>query len=213
MSSIEQRTHEHVEALRSSVWGHGYRRLPFPVKLHLLLSCQRLSEIWWTPGGESFAVDRQGFKKHIMSVFFNEKKFHSFQTSLHKYGFRMVTSFNDTTDPENPIDIIVYHHEHFIEDDLELSKTITRVKKTCRKKLHSVTPELKQPTHAPLPLVTNSSDEEDDLIALANEVAGDDPYEDAIFLEKDCSICGDRVMEQNVEDDASDKERENTIET
>jgi hypothetical protein len=92
----------------------------------MLLSCREFpSDLWWTDRGKSFAVNREGFKRHIMSVFFDEHKYRSFQTLLHKYGFRTVST---TTSIET--DIIIYQHALFNENDFELSKTIVRVRKS-----------------------------------------------------------------------------------
>ena len=113
---------QRIEALRSLVWGPDYKKLPFPVKLHKLLSYDPISsDLWWTDGGRSFAVDRQGFKHHVMNVFFDEHKFRSFQTLLHKYGFRSVQSINNTV-----ADIIVYRHKLFVQNNICQCKDITR---------------------------------------------------------------------------------------
>lgn len=115
-----------IEELRRLVWGHDYKRLPFPVKLHMLLSYNGVfaSSLWWTNDGKAFVVDREGFKKLIMSTFFDEHKFRSFQTLLHKYQFRHVTSIYMVDDYVT--DILIYQHELFQEDKIELCRQITR---------------------------------------------------------------------------------------
>lgn len=114
------------EELRRLVWGRDYKRLPFPVKLHMLLSYNGAfaSNLWWTNDGKAFAVDREGFKKHIMSVFFDEHKFRSFQTILYKYQYHHVTSIYMVDD--YVADILIYQHELFQEDKIELCWQITR---------------------------------------------------------------------------------------
>ena len=115
-----------IEELRRLVWGHDYKRLPFPVKFHMLLSYNGVfaSSLWWTNDGKAFVVDREGFKKHIMSIFFDEHKFRSFQTLLHKYQYRHVTSIYMVDD--YVVDILIYQHELFQEDNIELCRQITR---------------------------------------------------------------------------------------
>lgn len=74
---VNEEQKRRIEELRRLVWGGDYKRLPFPVKLHMLLSFNGAfaSDLWWTDDGKAFVVDREGFKKHIMSVFFDEHKF------------------------------------------------------------------------------------------------------------------------------------------
>jgi hypothetical protein len=116
-----------IEDQRIHVWGPDYRKLSFPVKLHMLLSCDEFaSDVWWVDDGagkSAFAVDREGYKRHIMSIFFHENKFRSFQTLLHKYGFRTVTSINNTA-----TDIIIYQHAFFVKGNLHLCKKIARAR-------------------------------------------------------------------------------------
>jgi len=109
--------------MRRQVWGADYRKLSFPVKLHALLSCGRFpNALWWVDeGGDAFAVAREGYKKEIMSVFFDEHKFRSLQTLLHKHGFRMITSVNNEYH-----DILIYQHKFFVRDKPDLCKMIVR---------------------------------------------------------------------------------------
>jgi hypothetical protein len=135
MKSTSMKSHEDkemcIEDQRRHVWGADYRKLSFPVKLHMLLSCDELaSDLWWVDAGagkSAFAVDREGYKRHIMNIFFHENKFRSFQTLLHKYGFRTVTSINNAA-----ADIIIYQHGLFVKGDLELCKKIARARDSNR---------------------------------------------------------------------------------
>ena len=116
---------QQIESQRCQVWGRDYSRLPFPVKLHMLLSCRQYArDLWWTDEGKSFAVNREGYKRHIMSIFFDEHKYRSFQTLLHKYGFHTKSTFTSIH-----TDIIIYEHDLFRENDFELCKQMTRVRK------------------------------------------------------------------------------------
>ena len=150
--SQEDRKHR-VEGLRRLVWGNDYKRLPFPCKLHMLLSFGGwfASNLWWTNGGKSFAVDREGFKQHIMSVFFDEHKFRSFQTLLHKYGFRMVTSIHMIEN--NAADVVIYNHKLFVANDFELNRQITRGSRGLR---HRISPRRGQESQRPPPQLPES---------------------------------------------------------
>jgi hypothetical protein len=95
----------------------------------MLISCGRFhSDLWWVHGGRAFAINRDGYKKHIMNVFFDEHKFRSLQTLLHKYGFRRVEAINNLF-----TDIIIYQHDQFQEGDLAGSRGIVRVKTSAKK--------------------------------------------------------------------------------
>lgn len=74
-------------------------------------------------GGRAFAINCDGYKKHIMNVFFDEHKFRSLQTLLHKYGFCRIEAINNLF-----TDIIIYQHDLFREGDLAGSRDIVRVK-------------------------------------------------------------------------------------
>jgi hypothetical protein len=84
--------------------------------------------MWWIEGGKAFAINRDGYKKHIMNVFFDEHKFRSLQTLLHKYGFRRVHSVPESRKNIPVQDIIIYEHDLFVEGDYDLSMQISRVK-------------------------------------------------------------------------------------
>lgn len=110
-----------AEHQRQRIWGPLYHQLPFPVKLHMLVSSHEFSDLWWIESGEAFAVDREGYKKNIMSVFFDQNKFRSLQTLLWKYEFCTVASINNSIE-----DVIFYHHRFFVRDRPDLCKLITR---------------------------------------------------------------------------------------
>mmetsp|Transcript_6048 Transcript_6048/g.11860 ORF Transcript_6048/g.11860 Transcript_6048/m.11860 type:complete len:278 (-) Transcript_6048:24-857(-) len=112
-----------AEELRKRVWGQDYRHLAFPVRLHMLLCSEEYSDdLWWVHGGRAFAVDRKGYKKNIMSIFFDQNKFRSLQTLLWKYGFCTIESINNMEK-----DVIIYRRKFFVKEDPELCKQIVRV--------------------------------------------------------------------------------------
>jgi hypothetical protein len=124
-----------VREERIKVWGPGYHKLPFPVLLHALLSSGKFTaDLWWVQGGKAFAINREGYKKHIMSVFFDEHKFRSLQTILHKYGFRRVRAIFDGC-----TDVLIYQHDLFVEGDIESCMMISRVRK---RRLFSTAPDI-----------------------------------------------------------------------
>jgi len=119
LKGIEKWAEEH----RKRVWGENYRRMSFPVKLHVLLSREEYSDdLWWVHDGQAFAVDRNGYKKNIMSTFFNQSKFRSLQTLLWKYGFCTIEAINTMEK-----DIIIYRRKFFVKQHPELCKQIVRI--------------------------------------------------------------------------------------
>jgi hypothetical protein len=139
------------------------------------------TDLWWTDGGRSFAVDRQGFKEHIMNVFFDEHKFRSFQTLLQKYGFHSVHSIHNTV-----ADVIVYHHEMFVQDDIELCRLITRSQSRRSSAAMIQQQHEHEETKAPRRLSemtqetepSTVSDEDDELLLLAQELCDVEPMND-----------------------------------
>ena len=121
MGKSKDTTTKSAENQRQRLWGPLYHQIPFPLKLHMLVSSEELPEMWWIDSGKAFAVDREGYKKNIMSVFFDQKKFRSLQTLLWKYDFCTVAAINNSID-----DVIVYHHQYFMRDKPDLCRLISR---------------------------------------------------------------------------------------
>ena len=121
MGKVRNDTTDSAERQREHLWGPLYHQLPFPVKLHMLVSSEEVSELWWIDSGVAFAVDRERYKKNIMSVFFDQKKFRSLQTLLWKYDFCTVASINNLVN-----DVIVFHHKYFVRDSPNLCQLIRR---------------------------------------------------------------------------------------
>ena len=91
--------------------------IPFPVKLHKIVSCADLDDMFWLEDGRSFAIDREGYKKNLMSVFFRQNKFTSLQSNMSRYGFaRELDSFDGLV-------FVVYSHPsgHFVQEDPDQS--------------------------------------------------------------------------------------------
>jgi Ran GTPase-activating protein (RanGAP) involved in mRNA processing and transport len=140
------------------------------------------TDLWWTDGGRSFAVDRQGFKEHIMNVFFDERKFRSFQTLLHKYGFYSVLSIHNSM-----TDVIVYSHEMFVQDDIELCRLITRAQnrrssaamfQQQHDKETKAPRRLSEMTQETEPSTDVSDDDDDELMTLAQGLSDVEPIDD-----------------------------------
>ena len=71
--------------------------ISFPLKLHGMLEdseTQGFQDIVaWQPGGRSFKVfNQKRFSTEIMSKYFNQTKYKSFQRQLNIYGFRRIRS-------------------------------------------------------------------------------------------------------------------------
>jgi hypothetical protein len=143
------------------------------------------TDLWWTDGGSSFAIDRQGFKEHIMNVFFDEHKFRSFQTLLHKYGFHSVHSVKKNKNT-TAADVIVYRHEMFVQDDMELCTLITRTRSrrnsaTMIQRQHDKEIATKAPrrwsemTQETEPKTDVSNEDDDELMTLAQGLSDVEP--------------------------------------
>lgn len=120
-----------VKTLRDKVLGQSHNKLVFPEKLHQLLSCELLSPyLFWLEDGMRFVVEREGYTKYVMAVFFSETRFKSFQNMMSTYGFHKVGAFssdNQVGSPQCSV-FIVYSHDQFIKSDFELCQQITRVR-------------------------------------------------------------------------------------
>lgn len=85
--------------------------MAFPQKLHHIL-CQvekndQTSIISWQPHGRAFVVhDKETFTEKIMSKYFRQTKFTSFQRQLNMYGFVRLTRGQDNG---------AYYHEFFFK--------------------------------------------------------------------------------------------------
>lgn len=98
--------------------------VPFPVKLHLMLS--RVEEegfghiVSWQPHGRCFLVHKpKEFVDEIMPTFFRQSKLTSFQRQLNLYGFSRITAGRDRGG---------YYHELFLRNKLFLCQNMTRIR-------------------------------------------------------------------------------------
>ena len=74
----------------------------------------------WQPHGRAFRVhDPHRFHEKIMSRYFNQTKFKSFQRQLHIYGFHRINSGADKG---------AYYHKLFVRDHQSLSLRMARNK-------------------------------------------------------------------------------------
>ena len=98
--------------------------VPFPVKLHLMLS--RVEEedlghiVSWQPHGRCFLVHKpKEFVDEIMPTYFRQSKLTSFQRQLNLYGFSRITAGRDRGG---------YYHELFLRNKLFLCQNMTRMR-------------------------------------------------------------------------------------
>mmetsp|Transcript_21612 Transcript_21612/g.45464 ORF Transcript_21612/g.45464 Transcript_21612/m.45464 type:complete len:280 (-) Transcript_21612:156-995(-) len=101
---------------------NGGIAVPFPTKLHLILSQAEESGfddiISWQPHGRCFLVhDHEKFVDTIMPSYFNQTRYTSFQRQLNLYGFRRLTAGRDRN---------AYYHEYFLKHKLFLCENIVR---------------------------------------------------------------------------------------
>ena len=104
-------------AIRSSLFGPYHENLPALTKLHILANNSSFNSIIsWTDDGNSFAIKRVEYQRHIMNVFFEQNKFKSFQNMLSRYRFKTVRTINGGTAQE----IIIYSHPLFTRGYLDI---------------------------------------------------------------------------------------------
>ncbi len=104
-------------AIRSSVFGPDHERLSPLAKLHILANDPSFnSVISWTDGGKSFVIDRLEYQRRIMNVFFEQKKFKSFQNVMSRYRFKTVRTIMGGTAHES----IIYSHPLFTRGHLDI---------------------------------------------------------------------------------------------
>jgi len=100
--------------------------VPFPLKLwdmldHVEKTEPELTEIIsWQPHGRCFLVHKpQEFAKNVLTKFFQQKKYASFQRQLNLYGFKRITKGPDRGS---------YYHELFLKGKQFLCHGIARLK-------------------------------------------------------------------------------------
>ncbi|KAL7542825.1 hypothetical protein ACHAXR_012177 [Thalassiosira sp. AJA248-18] len=128
---------------------------PFPLKFHRMLDQVKEegqeSIVSWLPHGRAFKIHQpKVFAATIMTRFFNQSKYTSFQRQLNLYGFSRCCRGRDAG---------AYHHPFFLRGKQTLSKNIVRTKikgnghKTMR--LHDAEPDF----HAMAPLLDDAQEE------------------------------------------------------
>ena len=104
-------------AIRSSVFGPNHEWLSSLAKLHILANDPSFNSIIsWTDHGKSFMINRYEYQRRVMNVFFEQKKFKSFQNFLSRYRFKTVRTINGGTTNE----YITYSHRLFTRDYLDI---------------------------------------------------------------------------------------------
>lgn len=121
-----------VESFRAGFFGPGHKDLSFPVKLHMVVSCESLREdIFWTDEGQCFAINRDGYQRRIMFVFFDQHKLKSFQNVIKNYKFRTELSMGRFP-IEAAHNFLVYSHPSFVRGNQGLSRSIRIPKSPSR---------------------------------------------------------------------------------
>ena len=135
----DEASHSSFEKRRKSKGLRGGVTVPFPEKLHKMLS--NIEEdghghvVSWQPHGRCFLVHKpKDFVKEIMPLYFKQTKLTSFQRQLNLYGFCRLTFGQDRGG---------YYHELFLKDRQFLCKRMirTRVKGTGSKCVNNHMPE------------------------------------------------------------------------
>ena len=102
---------------------NGYQ-ISFPLKLQRILDKLeaegKTDTIAWLPHGRAFIVRNQDrFVSEMMTTYFNQTKYSSFQRQLHMYNFQRITV---------GVDKGAYHHPHFLRGQPELSLKMQRTR-------------------------------------------------------------------------------------
>lgn len=110
---------------------------PFPWKLHIMLDAMDKngdkSIVCWQPHGRAFMVHKpKEFVQEVMSHFFNQTKYASFQRQLNLYGFSRLTHGPDKG---------AYYHNCFVRCKRHLCKGMIRQKIKGTKVRKSLSPE------------------------------------------------------------------------
>jgi hypothetical protein len=110
---------------------------PFPWKLHIMLDAMdktgNKSIVCWQPHGRAFMVHKpKDFVQEVMSHFFNQTKYASFQRQLNLYGFSRLTHGPDKG---------AYYHNCFVRGNRHLCKGMIRQKIKGTKVRKSLSPE------------------------------------------------------------------------
>jgi len=110
---------------------------PFPWKLHIMLDAMDKSGdksiVCWQPHGRAFMVHKpKEFVQEVMSHFFNQTKYASFQRQLNLYGFSRLTHGPDKG---------AYYHNCFVRGKRHLCKGMIRQKIKGTKVRKSLSPE------------------------------------------------------------------------
>eukprot|EP00534_Pseudo-nitzschia_fraudulenta_P004027 CAMPEP_0201124468 /NCGR_PEP_ID=MMETSP0850-20130426/13779_1 /ASSEMBLY_ACC=CAM_ASM_000622 /TAXON_ID=183588 /ORGANISM="Pseudo-nitzschia fraudulenta, Strain WWA7" /LENGTH=358 /DNA_ID=CAMNT_0047391873 /DNA_START=101 /DNA_END=1177 /DNA_ORIENTATION=- len=110
---------------------------PFPWKLHIMLDAMdntgEKSIVCWQPHGRAFMVHKpKDFVQEVMSHFFNQTKYASFQRQLNLYGFSRLTHGPDKG---------AYYHNCFVRGKRHLCKGMIRQKIKGTKVRKSLSPE------------------------------------------------------------------------
>jgi len=133
--------HESASSLDSCDRGRSIAKggvtTPFPWKLHIMLDAmdqaRDKSIVCWQPHGRAFMVHKpKEFVQEVMSHFFNQTKYASFQRQLNLYGFSRLTHGTDKG---------AYYHNCFVRDKRHLCKGMIRQKIKGTKVRKSLSPE------------------------------------------------------------------------
>ena len=116
---------------RNSFYGPSHEMLPFPLKLHMVVSAiGQSSFVFWSSDGNSFAISREGYERYVMSTFFCQSRFKSFQNILHRYGFKRVASYQSESTYDQ---VIVYQHSCFQRGRRDLCQKIQMINSKTKK--------------------------------------------------------------------------------
>ncbi|KAL9188429.1 hypothetical protein ACHAXT_006807 [Thalassiosira profunda] len=106
-----------AEEFRLDFFGSNHKSLSLLAKLHAVVSCEHVREVFWLDDGKSFAINRDGYKDNIMSVFFDHNRIKSLLNRLSDNNFELGRSMGRFPD-HVAHKFLVYSHPSFIPEGL-----------------------------------------------------------------------------------------------
>ena len=178
-----QRPESANATIRSSVFGPNHNRLSTLAKLHVLANDPSFnSVIAWTDDGKSFMINRFEYQRHVMNVFFEQKKFKSFQNLLSRYRFKTVQTINGGTAHE----CIIYSHPLFTRDYLDIVAMMNLVKGVVMTHSKILTKRSETRSNDKTPIFSRYGAKEEQFQVLGAEIYDSAAYgpTDAVFENK-----------------------------
>ena len=130
----------------------------FPDKIRLLLDSESATDaLWWLPGGNAIAINKEVFCQHLLIRHFRGNKFTSVTRNFNRWGFRRVP------EEDEPEGCLGYIHEEFRRDapqrlkEMKKEVYVKREKDNSTKTGERPKKKVKMPTDGPPATVSFST--------------------------------------------------------